>query len=93
MKYKRRYLNGKVDKLPRVIKTETRITACLKGYYISVDVMFLSGRWSSSNFPCKHSPSYKALKERLKIIKDAVELFNDKRELKKIGGVYKLVQS
>ena len=84
---------GAKKKKPRVRKTETRIATCHKGHYVSASVTFLDGSYVSSGFPCKHSPSYKALCEKMRIVIDAIELFDNKQTLKRFGARYKLVQS
>ena len=79
---------------PRVLKTNTRASAFNGGgYYVHANVNWIGGRSASLNFPCTHSPSFKALKARLEIIKDEFDIFNSPIVVKRFGGQYKVVRS
>ena len=83
---------NKKEQRPKIKKVKTRITTDYRGHYVSVDLEFLSGGIScSSNFPCSHSPYFQSIKAKLEILKDRIELFNDKRVHKRIGTRYILV--
>ncbi len=87
------HYSGSKEPYPMKRKIEVHITDKPSvGYYVSVEIRFIgSGHSRWLGFPCKHSPSVKAIKAKLEMLKEVREYFNTKGTIKRFGSVYKLI--
>jgi galactose-1-phosphate uridylyltransferase len=79
--YKRRYLSGKTENMPRVKKVRYRHY----DNWSNVDISFIGGRSISHGRYHAHSRCTKSIMMKINLIKKVISIFNDKTELVKVG--------